>query len=60
MKIAYIRSLYPTDLDLPKTRLLGWVRTQKWGMPSYKTIQEGKLFQSVLTLNNVQYTSSMW
>ncbi|XP_034251715.1 tRNA-dihydrouridine(20) synthase [NAD(P)+]-like [Thrips palmi] len=60
MKIAYIRSLYPTDNDLPKTRLLGWVRTQRIGMPSYKTIQEGKLFQSVLTVNGVQYTSSMW
>lgn len=60
MKVAYIRSLFPTDNDLPKTRLLSWARCQKLGMPAYKTVQEGKLFQSVLTLNGIQYTSSMW
>ena len=60
MKVAYLRSLFPTDNDLPKTRLLAWARRQHLGMPSYKTVQEGKLFQSVLTLNGNQYTSSMW
>ncbi|KAK3930960.1 tRNA-dihydrouridine(20) synthase [NAD(P)+]-like [Frankliniella fusca] len=60
MKVAYLRSLFPSDNDLPKSRLLAWSRKQKLGMPSYKTIQEGKLFQSVLTLDGKQYTSSMW
>lgn len=60
MKVAYLRSLFPTDNDLPKTRLLVWSRNQRLGMPSYKTVQEGKLFQSVLTLDGKQYTSSMW
>ncbi|KAE8742753.1 hypothetical protein FOCC_FOCC011680 [Frankliniella occidentalis] len=60
MKVAYLRSLYPSDNDLPKTRVLAWSRSQKLGMPVYKTVQEGKLFQSVLTLSGKQYTSSMW
>lgn len=60
MKVAYLRSLFPTDLDLPKTRLLAWTRRERLGMPSYQTVQEGKLFQSVLTVNDKKYTSSMW
>lgn len=60
LKVAYLRSLFPSDNDLPKTRLLAWSRRHKLGMPSYKTVQEGKLFQSVLTFDGKQYTSSMW
>lgn len=60
MECSFIRSLYPTDPDLPKTRLLNWTKAQGFKIPSYKTVQCDKLFQSTVTVNGKQYCSSFW
>uniref|UniRef100_A0A1B6CGX9 DUS-like FMN-binding domain-containing protein n=1 Tax=Clastoptera arizonana TaxID=38151 RepID=A0A1B6CGX9_9HEMI len=57
---AFLRSLYPKDTDLPKTKLLIWTRIQGWKQPSYKTIQLDKLFQSMVIVNGIKYGSTYW
>ncbi|KAK6619161.1 hypothetical protein RUM44_003543 [Polyplax serrata] len=57
---AFLRSIFPTDIDLPKTKLLMWTRKQHIEQPKYNTIQEDKLFQSVVTVNGKKYGSSYW
>lgn len=57
---AFLRSVFPNDIDLPKTKLLMWTRKSQLDQPSYNTVQEDKLFQSVVTVNGKKYGSSYW
>lgn len=60
LSCAFLRSLFPTDPELPKTRLLMWTRRKKLGQPEYTTIQEDKLFQSVVSVAGQKYSSTYW
>jgi hypothetical protein len=60
MQCSFIRSLYTSDVDLPKTQLLTWARARDLKHPIYSTQQEDKLFKSVVTLDGKKYSSSYW
>jgi tRNA-dihydrouridine synthase 2 len=60
MQCSFNRSLYTSDVDLPKTQLLTWARTRGLKHPIYTTQQEDKLFKSVVTLDGKKYSSSYW
>ena len=57
---AFLRSIFPSDNDLPKTKLLTWARHRNLEPPKYTTTQEDKLFQSIVTVNGKNYGSSYW
>lgn len=60
-QLAFIRCSYTSDPDLPKSKLIAWCGKQdKSFKPSYKTINEDKLFRSILTLDGKKYSSSFW
>ncbi|XP_025829450.1 tRNA-dihydrouridine(20) synthase [NAD(P)+]-like [Agrilus planipennis] len=60
MQCAFIRANYIKDTELPKTRLLSWCNKNKYDNPKYETINEDKLFRSVVTVMNQKYTSTFW
>lgn len=60
MQCAFLRSLYSSDVDLPKTRLLAWTRARGLKHPAYATQQEDKLFKSVVVVDGKKYSSSYW
>ncbi|XP_063229795.1 tRNA-dihydrouridine(20) synthase [NAD(P)+]-like isoform X3 [Bacillus rossius redtenbacheri] len=60
LQCAFIRNLYRADTDLPKTQLLLWARRNGAGQPAYTTVQEDKLFKSVVLLDGKKYSSSYW
>jgi len=60
MKCSFLRNLYTSDMDLPKTKLLTWARARGLKHPVYTTQQEDKLFKSVVTLDGRKYGSSYW
>lgn len=62
MQCAFLRRGYTADTDLPKTRLLKWLRDNKKIdiMPAYHTWYEDKLFRSILTLEGKKYSSTYW
>lgn len=60
MEVSFLRSLYPRDPDLPKSKLLIWTKTQGYKIPFYETKQVDKLFQSTVTVNGNKYRSSFW
>lgn len=60
MQCSFLRSLYTSDVDLPKTKLLTWARARGLKHPIYTTQQEDKLFKSVVTLDGKKYGSSYW
>lgn len=57
---AFIRSLYPNDTDLPKSRLLLWAIRRGHRKPEYETVQVNKLFQSIVSVGGKKYTSTYW
>uniref|UniRef100_A0A1B6FVG1 DRBM domain-containing protein n=1 Tax=Cuerna arida TaxID=1464854 RepID=A0A1B6FVG1_9HEMI len=59
-RCIFLRNLYPDDTDLPKTKLLTWVRKNGLNQPQYKTVQVDKLFQSIVTVGFNNYSSSCW
>uniref|UniRef100_A0A0A9XKU3 tRNA-dihydrouridine(20) synthase [NAD(P)+]-like n=1 Tax=Lygus hesperus TaxID=30085 RepID=A0A0A9XKU3_LYGHE len=60
MECAFIRNLYPSDPDLPKTKLLTWAKAKGHKNPSYRTEQVDKLFKAVVSINNKKYSSTFW
>lgn len=59
-KIAFIRSNYPSDVNLPKSVLHGHTKKKLRTMPIYKTERDGQVFRAFLTLGNKNYSSSFW
>jgi len=60
MRCAFLRNIYVTDSELPKTRLLKWTKENRKKMPIYSTRQENKLFCSIVTVDGRKYGSSFW
>lgn len=60
MHCAFIRTSYPQDPDLPKSKLLTWCNKSKIDKPLYKTINEDKFFRAIVTVNGTTYTSTYW
>ncbi|XP_066904859.1 tRNA-dihydrouridine(20) synthase [NAD(P)+]-like isoform X2 [Halyomorpha halys] len=42
MEISFLRSLYPRDPDLPKSKLLIWTKSQGYKIPLYETKEKNK------------------
>lgn len=60
LRCIFLRSLYPADPDLPKTKLLVWAVKQGHRLPTYNTVQVDRLFQSIVTVGHNKYASSLW
>lgn len=60
MQCAFIRNNYTNDIDLPKTKLLKWVKENRKKMPAYETQHADKLFRSIVTVDGRKYGSSFW
>lgn len=60
MHCAFIRASYAQDPDLPKSKLIAWCGKNKMDKPRYESINEDKLFRSILTLDGKKYTSTYW
>ncbi|XP_015588531.1 tRNA-dihydrouridine(20) synthase [NAD(P)+]-like [Cephus cinctus] len=60
MNCSFLRNNYTSDIDLPKTRLLKWIRENKKEMPTYDTWKEDKLFRSIVIVDQKKYSSSFW
>ncbi|KAH8385800.1 hypothetical protein KR093_011784 [Drosophila rubida] len=58
--MAFLRSTYPNDNQLPKTLL--YVRSGRLDKepPSYETRQCNKLFRSICSFDGQRYSSSFW
>lgn len=56
---AFVRASYTSDPDLPKSKLILHCNKHKL-KPTYETIQEDKLFRSILTLDGKKYSSTFW
>ncbi|KAG8200865.1 hypothetical protein JTE90_015770 [Oedothorax gibbosus] len=54
--VKFLRSNFGMD-DLPKSILWHWAREQDFDQPIYQTEQYEKSFQSIVTVNNKQYTN---
>ncbi|XP_014207131.1 tRNA-dihydrouridine(20) synthase [NAD(P)+]-like [Copidosoma floridanum] len=60
MRCAFLRSNYTKDTTLPKTQLAQWTQKNRKKLPAYNTINEDKLFRSVVTVDGRKYGSSFW
>jgi tRNA-dihydrouridine synthase 2 len=58
--IAFIRSTFMKDVDLPKSVLHTHTKKKLRTVPTYNTLQNGQLFRAFLTLSNKKYSSSFW
>ena len=58
--IAFIRSNYLKDVDLPKSILHAHTKKILRTMPQYSTEQNERLFRAVVTLENKKYSSTFW
>lgn len=60
MRCAYLKNNYSDKDELPKTRLLRWIRENRKKMPTYDTWKEDKLFRSIVTVDGKKYSSTFW
>jgi tRNA-dihydrouridine synthase 2 len=60
MKCAFIRVNYPEDPDLPKSKIIAYCGKYKQDLPTYKTINQDKLFRAIATFQGKKYSSSYW
>ncbi|GJQ66949.1 hypothetical protein Trydic_g7963 [Trypoxylus dichotomus] len=60
MSYAFIRASYPTDPDLPKSKLISWCNKNKVEKPRYEIINEDKLFRAIVYLDGKKYSSTYW
>lgn len=58
--IAFIRSNYTKDLDLPKSILHAHTKLKLRTVPSYVTEQRDRLFRATMTLQDKKYSSLFW
>lgn len=58
--VAFIRSNYLKDVDLPKSVLHTYTKKVFRTVPTYRTEQNDKLFRAVLKLGDKQYSSLFW
>lgn len=58
--IAFIRSNYMKDVDLPKSILHAHTKKKLRTLPDYLTEQNERLFRSTLTLETKKYSSTFW
>lgn len=58
--IAFIRSNFMKDVNLPKSLLHTYTKKKLRTVPIYKTEQNGQIFRAFLTLGNKKYSSSFW
>lgn len=59
-KIAFIRSNYAKDVDLPKSILHAYTKKKLRNVPVYETEQNERLFRSILSLHGEKYSSTFW
>lgn len=57
---AFLRRNFIEDTELPKSKLLVWTKANNLTKPTFDTIQEDKLFRSIVTVDDKKYSSSFW
>ncbi|XP_019755122.2 tRNA-dihydrouridine(20) synthase [NAD(P)+]-like [Dendroctonus ponderosae] len=60
IKCAFIRVNFQTDPDLPKSKIIAHCGRNQLKAPSYRIINEHKLFRAVATLDGKCYSSTYW
>lgn len=60
LKCSFIRASYINDIDLPKSKLINWCMKNKKDKPVYETINEDKLFKSIVMIDGKKYSSTFW
>ncbi|XP_055373652.1 tRNA-dihydrouridine(20) synthase [NAD(P)+]-like [Condylostylus longicornis] len=58
--VAFYRSNYIKDPDLPKSILHNYAKKNNIPMPIYETFQKDKLFRTKLKYNGKRYASTFW
>lgn len=58
--VAFIRSNYMKDVDLPKSILHTYTKKKLRTVPTYETEQNERLFRAILALSGKKYSSSFW
>ncbi|XP_018798631.1 PREDICTED: tRNA-dihydrouridine(20) synthase [NAD(P)+]-like [Bactrocera latifrons] len=58
--IAFLRSNYNSDTQLPKTKLYTYAGRNNLSIAQYETQRIDKLFRAICTFNGKRYTSSFW
>lgn len=58
--LAFIRSNYAADFDLPKSKLYNYATKSSKKCGKYEILQQQKLFRAILTYDGKRYTSSFW
>ncbi|XP_067640494.1 tRNA-dihydrouridine(20) synthase [NAD(P)+]-like isoform X2 [Eurosta solidaginis] len=58
--IAFLRSNYNSDTQLPKTMLYTYAGRKSKEIPRYETQRIDKLFRAICTFDGKRYTSSFW
>jgi tRNA-dihydrouridine synthase 2 len=58
--IAFIRSNYVNDPDLPKSVLHAYTKKRLRTVPNYETQEHDRMFRSILTLGEKKYSSTFW
>lgn len=58
--IAFIRSNFSKDVDLPKSILHTYTKKKLRTVPTYRIEQNVQVFRAFLTLGNKTYSSSFW
>jgi tRNA-dihydrouridine synthase 2 len=58
--IAFIRSNFLKDTELPKSILHAHTKKKLRTVPGYRTERDGQVFRAFLTLHNKTYSSSFW
>ncbi|KAF7267172.1 hypothetical protein GWI33_019578 [Rhynchophorus ferrugineus] len=60
LNCAFIRVNFQTDPDLPKSKLMAYCGKNKIKLPTYKIINEDKLFRAIVTMEDKKYSSTYW
>lgn len=60
IKCAFIRVNFQNDPDLPKSKIIAYCGRNQLKVPSYRIINEHKLFRAIATLDGKCYSSTYW
>ena len=63
MYCPFVRNHYGENTDIPKCRLLSWLRQEfgeKHEVPKYQTWQKDKMFRSMVYVQGNAYSSQSW
>lgn len=63
MYCPFVRGHYAENNDIPKTRLMRWLRStdgEDFPLPKYSTWQKDKMFRSLVLVKGEAFSSQSW